>query len=380
MAKKGKSSYVKMQQGSQRSSNVRTKQEKAPSPNKGASSGQRGTAKRKGFGLMEHLKFYPEYRRDGQTTPPLEEGAGRFKYFWSVGKRRNSSILIANLMFIIFALPLVAVFVTVLALGGVENIAYLMKDISAPYLMTNIGFGISTSALSFSDVSRYIAEVYYLIFAAAGVGALILSVGLSGMMPLCMNFILGDTFISKKDNYGNDVPRAILEFFRGLKKYWWQFLIVGFFMLVLVAGVGNAFVFFISSFKLGEAGVGHWFLIIFAAIIALLGLMFLAHLMPTIVLYEMPFKDKLNNAAIFTIQMFVQNLFMVIAFAVPFVLIGVINNMIVSSIILAVLLVYGSKYYCLTMCNYEQYIAEKIVTPIYNAKFTSTKQKKNKKK
>ena len=385
MAKKGKSSYVKMQQGAQRSSNVRTKQEKVKTPSSdrpqnGARSSSKGSVKKKGFGLLERLKFYPEYRRDGGVTQPLEEGVGRFKYFWSVEKRRNSSILIANLMFIIFALPLVAVFVTVLALGGVENIAYLLKDVSAPYLMTNIGFGISTSALSFSDVSHYIAEVYYLIFAAAGVGALILSLGLSGMMPLCMNFILGDTFISKKDNYGNDVPRAIVEFFRGMKKYWWQFLIVGVFMLVLVAGIGNVFVYFVSSFKLGEAGVGHWFMIIFAAAIALLGLMFLAHLMPTIVLYEMPFKDKLNNAAVFTIQMFVQNFFMVIAFAVPFVVIGVVNNMIVSSIILAVLLVYGSKYYCLTMCNYEQYIAEKIVTPIYNAKFSPTKQKKNKKK
>ena len=379
MAKKGKSSYVKMQQGTQRSSNVKTKQ--ANSSPKGANNGSSAPKRKsagKGTGLLEKLKFYPEYRRDGQTTPPLEEGVGRFKYFWSVGKRRNSSILIANLMFVIFALPLVAVFVTILALGGVENVAYLLKDLSAPYLMTNIGFGISTSPYSFSDVSRYMAEVYYIIFAAAGVGALILSLGLSGMMPLCMNFILGDTFISKKDNYGNNVPCAIREFFRGMKKYWWQFLIVGVCLMVLVAGVGNVFVFFISSFKLGEAGVGHWFMIIFAAAFALLALMFLAHLMPTIVLYEMPFKDKINNAFIFTIQMFVQNLFMIIAFAVPFVLIGVIDNMIISSIILALLLVYGSKYYCLTMCNYEQYISEKIIMPIYNAKYTQTKPKKKK--
>ena len=378
MAKKGKSSYMKMQQGAQRSSNVHVQKEKTSQVNKqNAGRQQYARPHKKGLGLMEKLTFCPEFRRDGGTTQPLEEGVGRFKYFWSVGRRRNSSILVANLMFIIFALPLVALIVTLLV-AGVENIAYYMQKMNAPYLMTNIGFGISQSAYSLDDVSRYIAEVYYIFFAAAGVGALILCLGLSGMMPLCMNFILGDTFMSKKDNYGNDVPRAIKEFFWGVKRYWWQFLIVGAMMLVLLAGVGNSFVFFITSFKLGQAGVGHWFLIIFASIIALLGLMFLLHLMPTIVLYDISFKDKMKNAAIFTIQMFLQNLLVIAAFSVPFIVLS-LTNMIVSAVVLAVLLVYGSKYYCMTMCNYEQYISEKIITPVYNAKFNPMKQKKNKK-
>ncbi len=379
MAKKGKSSYMKMQQGAQRSSNVRTKQEKAPQGGKqnAGQYQQNKRAQKKALGLMERLSFYPEYRRDGGTTPPLEEGLGRFKYFWSVGRRRNSSILIANLMFILFALPLVALIVTV-TVAGVENIAYFLEKMTAPYLMTNVGFGISDSAYTFADVSRYISNVYYIVFAIAGVAVLIMSIGLSGMMPLCMNFILGDTFFSKKDNYGNDVPRAIKEFFWGVKRYWWQFMIVGAMMLVLVAGIGNVFVYFISSFKLGEAGVGHWFMIIFAGIIALFGLMYLLHLMPTIVLYDMPFKNKMKNSLVFTFQMFVQNLLIVAVFSVPFILLA-LTNTIVSAIVLAVLLVYGSKYYCLTMCNYEQYLSEKIIVPVYNAKFNPVKQKKNKK-
>lgn len=379
MAKKGKSSYMKMQQGAQRSSNVRTKQEKTSQGGK-QNGGQYQPSKRaqkKALGLMERLSFYPEYRRDGGATQPLEEGVGRFKYFWSVGRRRNSSILIANLMFILFALPLVALIVLV-TVAGVENIAYYLEKMTAPYLMTNVGFGISSSAYTFADVSRYIANVYYIIFACAGGAVLIMSIGLSGMMPLCMNFILGDTFFSKKDNYGNDVPRAIKEFFWGVKRYWWQFMIVGAMMLVLVAGIGNIFVYFVSSFKLGEAGVGHWFMIIFAGIFALLGLMFLLHLMPTIVLYDMPFKNKMKNAFVFTFQMFLQNLLIIVAFSIPFVLFA-LTNTIVSAVVLAVLLVYGSKYYCLTMCNYEQYLSEKIITPVYNAKFNPVKQKKNKK-
>ena len=132
MAKKGKSSYMKMQQGAQRSSNVRTKQEKVPQGGKQRAGQQyKSKAQRRGAGLLEKLTFCPEYRRDGGVTQPLEEGIGRFKYFGSVAKRRNGSILLANLMFILFVLPLVAVIVTVIV-GGVENIAYFLQKMSAP--------------------------------------------------------------------------------------------------------------------------------------------------------------------------------------------------------------------------------------------------------
>ncbi len=371
----GRSSYVKMQQSNQRSSNYRVqnggKQQKQ-------SKNEQNGKKERGVGLLKYLTFKPEYREDGGQTAALPEGVGRFRHFWQVGQRRNGSIMIANLMFVLFALPLLAIFAVMHALGGPEAIAYSVLGMDPPYLMTNIGFGISEFAFSVFDIQQYIQNVYYVVFAAAGVGAFIMSLGLLGMMPLCMKFIIGDTFVSKKDNYGNDVPKAITEFFRGVKKYWWQYLIVGAFLAVLVAGVGDAFVLFVGNFQMGIANAGHWILMFFAGIVGLFGLMFTMHLMPIIVLYDMPFTEKMKNAAIFTVQMFLQNIFIIAAFSVPFLLIG-LTNTIVSSIVVAVVLVFGSKYYCLTMCNYEQYLSEKIITPIYNSAYTKAEKKKKKK-
>ncbi len=361
-----------MQQSNQQASKSRSSQRSEKQQQVPQNAGKKG----KGLGLLQYITGCPERREDGGVTPPLPEGQGRFKYFWEVAKRRNSSVLMANLMFVIFTLPLLAVFAAVLALGGVERIAYLLQGISAPYLMTNIGFGISSSAYTVQSISAYATDVYYLIFAAAGVGALIMSIGLSGMMPLCMKFIIGDSFRSKKDNYGNDVPKAFTEFFLGIKKYWAQFLLVGFLFFLVLAGNGNAIVFFVSRFHAGCAGAGEWILVLVSSALALLTLMFTMHLMPIIVLYDIPLKDKVKNALVFTFYMFLQNLFVLIAFAVPFVLIGVLESFI-SSIVVAVLLVFGTKYYCLTMCNYEQYLSEKIVVPFYNV--TSKKSKKSKK-
>lgn len=336
-------------------------------------------AKEKGLGLLKNLAFYPEYREDGGKTEPVE--IGRFKHFAAVSKQRSSSILIANLLFIVTLLPLIAVFVLVVAFGGVEAIAYKLKGITdAPYLMSTIGFGISNAGLSQLDVKMYMLEVYYLIFAGAGVGTFFMSIGLAGMVPLCMKFIIGDSFDYKKDNYGNHVPKAINEFFKGIKRCWWQMLIVGVIFLALFAGIGNVFVYFVGAFWAGTAGAGHWIMVILAGIVALFTFMFLLHLIPSIALYDMPFGLKMKNSAIFMLQFFLQNLLIVLVFAVPVVLATVMSSL-VSAVIIAILLVFGSKYYCLVMCNYEQYISEKIIQPIYQAKYVKpTKQKNTKKK
>lgn len=328
--------------------------------------------------LLRHLEFEKEFREDGGFTPETQQG--RFKYFREVSRRRNSPLLIANLIFMLFLVPLVAIFVLVMAFGGIEQIAYKLKDISEmPYLLSGIGFGISAADGTVLGIKLYMLDVYYLIMLAVGVALFIASIGFGGMVHLSMKFIIGDTFISKKDNYGNDVPRAIKEYFKGFKRYWKQMLIVGAILLVLFSGIGNVFVYFIGEFWKGTANAGHWIMIIFASIFALFSLMFLLHLIPIIVLYDMPFAKKMKNAAIFTLQLFLQNLFIIAIFALPFILIAVLP-IFIKVILIAVLLVYGGKWYSLIMCNYEQYLSEKIIMPVYNSHYAKASKQKKKTK
>lgn len=334
------------------------------------------TEKNNKVGLLKNLAFAGEARADGGVSEPVAEG--RFRYFWSTFRKNNGSLLLANLLFLVTLLPLLAVLV-VLAIFGAEQLSYKLHGVTdLPYFLSGAGMGLS-SASSVLAAKVDMLSVYAWAFLFGGVAMLFASIGFAGMMPVCVKFIWKDSFVCKKDSYGNDVPRVIVEFFRGIKKYWLQMLVVGAIMMLLVAGVGNAFVYFIGKFWLGTAGAGEWILVIAASVIALFGAIFVIYLLPTVVMYDMSFGQKMKNAAIFTVQMFLQNIFVLAFVALPFILIAVSGG-IINIILIAVMLVFGCPFYCLLIGNYVQYFSEKIITPVYQARFSKNKRPKKKAK
>ena len=333
--------------------------------------------KERGVKIVSKLDFCPEYREDGGKTAPVE--IGRFKYFREVAKKRNGPMLIANLMFLLFLLPVLAIFILLEVFGGMEKIAYLISGVEeAPYLLSGIGFGVSQVEVTTLDIKLQMLNVYYILFAAIGVSAFVACIGYGGMTHLAAKFIMGDTFISKKDNYGNAVPRAIKEYFKGIKRTWKEMSIVGTILLVIFAGVGNLFVWFVGEFWKNQANAGHWILIILMGLLSIFVLMWVAHLIPEIVIFNTSFKSKLKNSILLSVQFFIPTFGIVVLFGAPIVLASVLN-LYISVIILAVLLVFGSKWTSLLLCNYEQYISEKIITPVYLNLGTKKKKNKNKK-
>ncbi len=330
----------------------------------------------KKVGLLKYLTFAPESRTDGGVSEPV--AMGRFRYFIHVFKRRNGLLMFANIGFVVTLLPLLAVFV-IISIFGAEKLSYMLSNITTPpYLMSGIGFGISASA-SALQAKLDMLKVYSIMFLAAGGATLFMSIGLAGIMPVAMKFIWNDSFICKKDNYGNQVPRVMIEFFKGIKKYWWQMLIMGVLMGVVLAGAGNAYVFFLGKYWQGLAGAGEWVLIIFVSIITLLFFMFTVYMLPMIVSYDIPFMQKVKNSLIIMLQMFIQTLFVVIILSAPFALIAVTSGFI-NVILVALLIVYGGVVYSLILSNLLQYYSEKIIVPVYQARFSKSKPKSKKKK
>lgn len=324
-------------------------------------------------GLFRFLTFAPEAREDGQTSSPVE---GRFRYFGKTFGKNNGQLMLANALFIVTLLPLLAVFV-ILSVLGAEGLSYKINGIiDKPYFLSGVGIGMSNASDVISAKIQMLS-VYSWTFLFAGIGVFIAGIGLAGMMHLCVKFIWNDSFVTKKDSYGNDVPRVIVEFFRGIKKYWWQTLIATLIAGILIGGTGNIFVYFLGKFWAGTAGAGEWILIILTSIVAVVGLVFVLLLLPTVVMYDINFAQKMKNAIIITLQMPLQNLFLLIAVAVPFVIAAVTSGFI-SIIFVALLLVFGCPVYGLTVSNYMQYFSEKIITPVYIAQ--TQKAKKNTKK
>lgn len=331
--------------------------------------------KGKKIGMLKNLAFAPEAREDGKTSEPVE---GRFRYFFATFRRNNSLLMLMNLLFIVTLLPLLAL-TGVLIVMGAEELSYRLHGVTElPYFLSFAGMGYGAS----SDVIAAkidMLDVYSWYFLFAGIAMFFVAIGLAGAMHVCVKFIWQDSFVTKKDNYGNDVPRVVVEFFRGIKKYWWQMLIVGAFLFVLVAGAGNAYVYFVGSIWAGTAAAGEWILVIVTSLAVLFGAVFCMFLLPMIVLYDIGFDKKMKNAAILTLQMPLQNLFLFVITALPFVLIAVTSGFF-NVLIVAVLLVFGCPFYCLMYANYTQYFAEKIITPVYNAQISRSKKNKKIKK
>ncbi len=328
------------------------------------------------IGMLKNLAFAAEARADGGVTQPVE--GGRFRYFWATFRKNNGLLLLSNLLFLATLLPLLAIFVVMLVFG-VEKLGYIIHKVNElPYFLSGVGIGLGSSA-SATAARVDMLDVYSWAFLFAGIAMLFVGIGFAGIMPICVKFIWNDSFVSKRDSYGNEVPKVVKEFFLGIKKYWWQMLIVGAFLGILVAGVGNAFTFFLSRFWQGLAGAGEWILIIFACIVAVFGAIFCIFMLPTVVMYDISFAQKMKNSAILTLQMFLQNFFVLVVVALPFVLIAVTSGFI-NIILVAVMLVFGAPFYCLMISNYVQYFSEKIITPVYQAQFSKTKKNKKKQK
>jgi hypothetical protein len=301
--------------------------------------------------------------------------SGRIKFFFAMLTKHNSDLILPGLFVSRYCVTLFGVYIF-LRVYGAEKLLYdLLKITELPYLMTNIGIGISSGADVFS-LKTDMLKVYQLFFVAVGFAMFIMSIGLSGLLRLAAKFI-GPTASLPKDNYGNNVPRTIIEFFEGVKKYCPQMLVWGAIAFILVAGVGNSVIFFISGLWSGTAGAGHYIILILACIIGLLGAMFLMYFAPFIVMYDIPMAAKIKNSAIFTIQMFVPNLFILAVIAAP-VIAAALTNGFINVIFVALLVVFGGTFYTLLTGNYVQYYAEKIMTPVYTAQVS--KQSKNKKK
>lgn len=325
--------------------------------------------------LLGKLTFAPEARGQEKSRPVIQ---GRFKYFWETFKANNNYLMTANLLLLLFSIPLLIVLVLPSVLGGMENISYMLAKAPAlPYFMTDVGIGISEGeAIIIGTLG--ILKAYQLYFLAIACCLPFMSFGLAGIFHIGIKFIWQDGFVSKKDDYGNNVPKMGKEFFIGLKKYWLQFLIVMLVVSILFAGISNTFIYFLQQKLQNQVGAGEWLLVIFATIVGVFSVMTLIFMLPTIVMYDLPFITKLKNSTILVLSMFVPSLFLAIVSVLPFILIGIASGFI-KVLLVAVLLVFGGGFYSLMWSNFVQYHADKIITPVYEAQISKGKKKKKKK-
>lgn len=326
--------------------------------------------------LLSKMTFALEARSDETSRPVIE---GRFKYFFALFKKNNNYLMMANLYFLIFCLPLLAVLVLPSILGGMENVSYLLsRTVDLPYFMGDIGIGLSGGE-AVLEGRMGILRAYQLYYLAIAAAIPFIGFGAAGLINISMKLVWQDAFITKKDSYGNNVPRITVEFFNGVKKYSLPMLIIFTIFALLFAGVSSSIVYFTQNSWMNTAGAGEWILLIFAIIVAIIGVLLLIFMLPMTPMYKLPMLTKLKNSVLLIISMFIPSFFIMVITVLPFLLISVSGGFI-RILLLAGLLVFGGGFYSLMWTNFVQYYADKIITPIYEAQRSKGQKKKKKNK
>ena len=327
--------------------------------------------------LLSKLAVAPENRSEPAKG---KYPGGRFKRFFDIFRSNMQSFVTINLLTLIFAIPVLVLLGFIYGIG-MERFSYMLEKIDrTPYLLSGFGFGLSAGTdLAATKITMLMG--YRVLFLGLAVCLPILGFGIAGSLYVCTKLVWGESFLCKKDKYGNDVPRIATEYFRGLKKYWKEPVLIFAVLGVIVAGCSNLIINFVAGVWSGQPSAGEIIGLIAAILIALPALLLTVNLLPTTVsYYGMPFGAKLKNSVLVTISFIVPTLFILVFAAAPLLLM-LTNNFI--AIILAVAFVtIGFSYIVLLLTNYADRTSELILVPLYEAtqRTPSTKKKKKKNK
>lgn len=325
--------------------------------------------------LLKYLAFVPEAR---ETQPPQYPSVGRFKFFRAVHKTYSSYMYSLCLMTALFFLP--ALFAYAFPyMYGMEAFSYAVQKLAKPYLMADLGLGLSSGG-SYVQASVDILFGRKVQLTAIGLFLPIGGIGLAGFYHVVNKMMWGDPFTKyKTDKVGNTVPRVFYEYFVGIKKYWLPMLIIMLVIGGMFIGTSFAIVNLIERITLGIANAGDYIGAIIACIIALYVWLTALTMLPMTVQYKQnPITVKLRNASIFDISMFFPLLFIALIMALIFWL-GTAGGFLMI-IVLVFILCIGISLFVMTTTNFSQYLAEKIVTPMYEYQQARSMRKEKKKK
>lgn len=339
--------------------------------------GRRGDSGQKSkFSFLKYLAFVPEAR---VNQPPQYPSVGRFKFFRAVHKTYSSYIYSLSLLAALFFLPALFAY-SFPHMYGLENFGYAVsKVLRPPYLMSELGFGLSSGG-SYIDAELNILFGRKVQLTAIGLFLPIGGIGFAGLYNVINKMMWGDAFTKyKTDKVGNTVPCVFYEFFAGIKKYWLPMIIIMLVVGGMFIGTSFAIVNLIEKTVLATAGAGDYIGAIVACIIALYVWLTALTMLPMTVQYkENPITVKLRNASIFDISMILPLAMIALITALIFWL-GTAGGFFMI-IVLIFIFILGISYFVMTTTNFSHYLAEKIVTPMYEYQQARTMRREKKKK
>lgn len=280
------------------------------------------------------------------NRPAIETGMVR--HWWRTFKLNYSALVMQNLACLLLAAPFI-IFVFFI----MPNLEQRWITQNAFNFVGELGFGFTGST---TDTITAIKGVYLfrLMFYSLIIPCFtLMGLGMSGLF-----------YSSRNVAWGAKVK--FRHFFRGIKKYWWQYMLA--FTVIGIAAYGVLASIY-GYLYLNIAGLTTWYMwlvMIAACVLALLVVYFMLSYLPIINMYKLPVKDKVKNSILLSVALILHSTILaVILIGLP---IAFIWSSITKILLLVTFVLFGFAAYATAIQCYGVYSADYYTTPLYQNK------------
>ncbi|MEG2453449.1 MAG: hypothetical protein RSB20_01110, partial [Clostridia bacterium] len=267
-----------------------------------------------------------------------------------------------NIWFILFLIPMFAV------LFWYVNVAVSQAIVGFNF-MGNIGIGYPGGSDDAVQGMIAVYDAYQKVLFLLLPAIVIMSIGVAGAFNCYKKYMWGEKVSVTKD------------FFRGVKKHWYKYLIVMIVNALIVLGTGSALIYFLKLQALGIATAGYWVMLISVCIAAFLLMYVNMTLLPMICALDLPLHKQLKNALIISLKFAPAGLILWVVCLIPFGLLFVASTF-VSMMLYMMFIMFGFVLYGLAFTAFSQLAIDNVLTPLYQLSIAPTEptKKKNKNK
>lgn len=287
------------------------------------------------------------------TRIPIE--TGRISHFLRTFKTNYAEIMLSNLLFMVFALPAIAVIFFV-----VPN---MIKTLNAG-LDFNGDMGIGLGGKN--EILQGMLNIYntwqwgFLMLVPC---IALMGIGFAGLFYCMRNYLWG-------------APVKIrVHFFRGIKKRWAEFLLSFTYVGFVVWAVGFSILEYLKNSLQGAANAGHWVFMIASCFIALLSLLFLMNALPMFVSFKYKFKSVVKNSVIFSITMLLIEMILIVLLALPFLLLLSSFTKMIFYVAFAMI---GFGFYAMAITALAHNFFDSTIIPLYEYELKNKEKEERK--
>ncbi len=282
---------------------------------------------------------------------------GFFRHWWQTFRANYGSLVLQNIMCLLLAAPFIAF------------VFFIMPQLEQRWILQSgfnfvgdLGFGFTggtnDTTLAIRGIYLFRLMFYSLIIPCFS----LMGVGMAGLF-----------YSSRNVAWGAKVK--FRHFFRGIKKYWWQYLLA--FTVIGVAAYGVLASIF-GYLYMNIAGMTTWymwFVMIFACLIAILVVYFMLMYLPMVTMYDFSNKVKIKNSILLAIALILPaTMLSILWIGLP---IAFIWSSITKILLLATFALFGFAAYATSIQCFGVYAADNYTEVLYqNMLYLQEKEKR----